>query len=108
MNDHFWRHHVSSFPVLDGDRVVGIVGLDQIRGLSPEARAATRVRDLMHSLSDALVASPGDPLERVLEKLTGNGLGRVAVLDGGRLVGYLSVKDVAHVLAAASGPGARR
>jgi hypothetical protein len=28
-----------------------------------------------------------------------NGLGWAVVLDGGRLVGYLSVKDVLHVIA---------
>jgi Zn-dependent protease len=98
--DHFfWKHHVSSFPVVDGDRVVGIVGLDQIKALPAEERAATRARDFMHPLSEALAVSPGDSLWSALEKLTRNGIGRVAVLEDNRLAGYLSVKDVAHVLA---------
>jgi Zn-dependent protease/predicted transcriptional regulator len=108
MEHHFWRHHVSSFPVIEGERVVGIVGLDQVKGLPPGARATTLVRDFMHPLSEALAVAPGDSLWQALEKLTRNGVGRVAVLDGERLVGYLSVKDVAHVLAVAPGRTARR
>src|SRR5262249_8560626 len=94
----FWRHHVSRFPVVDGQRVVGILPLDQVKALAPDARSMTRARDLMLPLSDALTVAPSDSLWRALEKLTRNGLGRVAVMDNGALVGYLSVKDVAHVL----------
>jgi Zn-dependent protease len=101
VDDFFWRHHVSSFPVLEGDRVVGIVALDRVKALPPEARDTARAREVMLPLSEALTVAPGDSLWHALEKLTRNGLGRVAVLAGGRLVGYLSLKDVAHVLAVA-------
>lgn len=105
---YFWQHHVSSFPVVEGDRVVGIVALDRVKALTPEARETSRARDVMLPLSEALTVAPGDSLWHALEKLTQNGLGRVAVLEGGRLVGYLSVKDVAHVLAVARrAPAAR-
>jgi Zn-dependent protease/predicted transcriptional regulator len=107
--DHFfWTHHVSSFPVVEGNRVVGIVGLDQIKALPAEARAATRARDFMHPLSETLAVAPGDSLWSALEKLTRNGVGRVVVLEGDRLAGYLSVKDVAHVLAVAPKTNAAR
>jgi CBS domain-containing protein len=99
VDDFFWKHHVSSFPVVDGDRVVGILGLDQVKPLSPEERASTRVRQLMLPISETLAVAPGDSLWHALEKLTKNGLGRVAVIDDGALVGYLSVKDVMHILA---------
>ena len=62
----------------------------------------------MRPLAEGLMAAPGDSLWQAFDKLAQNGLGRLAVLDGGRLVGYLSVKDVMHVLALASGPGGRR
>jgi Zn-dependent protease len=95
----FWPHHVSSFPVVDDGRVVGIVAVDQLKQV-PRARwTATRVADVMHPLGEALRASPADPLWQAVAKLSQNGVGRLAVLDDGRLVGYLSVKDVTHLLA---------
>jgi Zn-dependent protease len=99
LDNFFWKHHVSSFPVVDGARVVGVLGLDQIKPLAPEERASTRAGQLMHPMAEALAVAPGDSLWHALEKLTQNGVGRAAVLDKGALVGYLSVKDVMHVVA---------
>jgi CBS domain-containing protein len=90
---------VSSFPVVASDRVVGILSIRQLGDLPRERWAETRVSDVMQRIGDSLTAAPGDDLWAAFQKLSGNGLGRVAVVDGGRLVGYLSAKDVLHVLA---------
>jgi CBS domain-containing protein len=108
LDDFFWRHHVSSFPVVDDGRVIGILSLDQLRQLSPERLADTRSREIMLPLVEGLTVGPGDSLWQAFEKLAQNRLGRLAVLEAGRLVGYLSVKDVMHVLALSSGPGGQR
>jgi Zn-dependent protease/CBS domain-containing protein len=99
VDEVFWRHHVSSFPVLAGGRVVGILSIRQLRDLPRERWAGTAVSDVMQRIGDSLTAAPGDDLWAAFQKLSTNGLGRLAVLDGERLVGYLSVKDVLHVLA---------
>jgi Zn-dependent protease len=101
----FWPHHVSTFPVVDGARVVGILGLGQLRQVPRERWAEARVRDAMRPLDSTLTAAPGDGLAEALEKLSQNGVGRLAVLEGATLSGYLSIKDVIHVLALA-GPEA--
>lgn len=102
----FWQHRVSSFPVVDGPRVIGIVALDHLKSVAAEDRPATLVRAIMAPLSEALVARPDDSLWTALTRLSQNGVGRLAVLEGGRLVGYLSVKDVMQVLATAPDPDA--
>lgn len=108
VEEFFWPHHVSSFPVLDGGRVAGILSLHQLRQVPRERWAETEVRELMVPLAGPLTASPGDPLWQAFEKLSENGLGRLAVVEAGRLVGYLSVKDVIHIMAVTSGVGSRR
>jgi Zn-dependent protease len=108
VDDVFWRHHVTSFPVLDGDRVVGILSVHELGSVARDRWATTPVREIMRPLGDSLVASPGDPLPETLAKLSGNGLGRVAVIERDRLVGYLSLKDVLHVLTVATAGGAAR
>src|SRR5881409_511750 len=62
VDEFFWRHHVSTFPVLDGGRVVGILGLDRVKQLPRERWAETAVRDAMLPLSDALTTTPKTPL----------------------------------------------
>ena len=67
LDEFFWRHHVSSFPVLDGERVVGILGLDQLRQVSSERLAETRSREIMRPLAEGLTAAPGDSLWQAFE-----------------------------------------
>jgi CBS domain-containing protein len=52
----------------------------------------------MQPISETLTVAPADDVWTAYQKLSTNGLGRLAVVDGGRLVGYLSAKDVLHVL----------
>jgi len=98
--DTFWAHHVSSFPVVDdGGPVRGIASLQKVHQVPREAWPTTRIRDVMRPLGDDLVVGPEASAFDALQKAAANGLGRLAVLDAGRLVGYLSLKDLTHVLA---------
>jgi Zn-dependent protease/predicted transcriptional regulator len=111
VDDHFWRHHVTSFPVVDAGRVVGILSVHRLGDIPREQWPATVVREVMLPIGEELTAAPGDRVPAALEKLSRNGLGRLAVLDHDRLAGYLSLKDVLHVLtvstAGANGAPAR-
>jgi Zn-dependent protease/CBS domain-containing protein len=104
VDGYFWRHHVTSFPVLDDGRTVGIVSLRDLDRAPRASWPITTVGELMRPLTDDLAVAPRDSLWTAFEKLSRNGLGRTAVIDGGRLAGYLSVKDVLHVLTL-TGPG---
>jgi CBS domain-containing protein len=63
--------------------------------------AWTPVREVMRAIIGQVTATPNESLWHAFEKVSQNGLGRVAVVEDGRLAGYLSVKDAAHVLAIA-------
>jgi Zn-dependent protease/CBS domain-containing protein len=105
VDDVFWRRHVQTIPVVAGDRVVGILGIRQLGALPREQWAETAVGDVMQGIEASLTAAPGDDLWAAFQKLSTNGLGRLAVVEGGRLVGYLSTKDVLHVLAVSTAAG---
>jgi CBS domain-containing protein len=98
--DHFWARHFTSFPVTEGETVLGIASVQQLHQVAEDRWRQTRVRGVMRRLDDELVVRPGDSVFRALEKASANRLGRLAVLDDSlRLVGYLSLKDITHVLA---------
>ena len=96
--DTFWAYHFGSFPVTDGSRPVGIASLQHVRELPAERWPDTRVRQMMRPLDERLIVAPSDSLFAAFEKASNNGIGRVAVVDAERLAGYLSLKDIAHVL----------
>ncbi len=97
--DAFWAHHVTSFPVVDGAGVRGIASVQQVHAVPPEERTQRRVSELMKPVTDDLVIGPDDSVFDALGKATRNEVGRLAVLSDSRLVGYLSLKDITHVLA---------
>jgi Zn-dependent protease/CBS domain-containing protein len=96
----FWAHHFTSFPVLARDgAVLGIAALHDVHRVPRDSWSQSDVRAVMRPLTEDLTITPGESLFRAFEKASRNGLGRLAVMDGGRLVGYLSLKDITHVLA---------
>ena len=104
VDKYFWRHHVTSFPVVDGDQVLGLVSLRELDRVPRESWPTATVRELMRPVGPDLLVSSRDSLWTAFERVSRNGLGRVAVVDNGSLVGYLSVKDILHVLTL-TGPG---
>ena len=96
--DRFWDHHVGSFPVIDGGRILGIASTAALQRVPREQWPRLRVRDIMRPLDETLTVRPSDPVLRALESASANGLGQLAVIDGDRLVGYLSMQDIMHVL----------
>jgi len=97
--DRLWRRHVSTVPVLDRGRLVGIVNVAALQTLDPATWATTRVRDVMQPANPSFTIAPDDTVVFALQRASRNGLGRLAVLDGDRLAGYLSLKDITHALA---------
>jgi Zn-dependent protease len=98
VDDVFWRHHVSSLPLVDHGHPVGILALRDIKTVPRERWSGTSAQSIMRPLNDTLVMRPSDSVWDALQRLSRNGLGRAAVLDNGRLVGYLSMKDILHIL----------
>jgi len=99
VDEFFWRHRVSTFPIVSGGRVMGILTLDRVKQLPRERWAETPAQDVMLPLTDALTTAPGSSVWEAFEKIARNGVGRLAVMDRDHLVGYLSIRDVVHILA---------
>ncbi len=101
VDDVFWRHHVSSLPVVDHDgRPIGILALAALKAQPREQWGPdVTAGQVMRALDDTLAVRPDESLWSALQSLSRNQLGRAVVLEHGKLVGYLSLKDVLHVVA---------
>lgn len=91
--DRFLRgHETEAFPVVEYDRVIGVVSFDSARKLGA-VDPLRRVREATIPLDQVMVVGPGEPLDAVAERL---GTERAAlVLEEGRLVGVISA-DAAY------------
>ena len=81
-------------PIVDGEKVVGIVTVSDLQRIPREQMASTLLKDVM--TQNVLVAHSDDSLLTVLETMTNHGVGRLPVVtkDSGKLVGIITRTDV--------------
>jgi Zn-dependent protease len=85
-----------AMPVADGDRVIGIVTLGDIREVPIERRSFTTVATVMGGGGNGSLVSitPNDSLAVALERLSQGDYEQLPVLDDGRFVGMVTRGDV--------------
>jgi Zn-dependent protease/CBS domain-containing protein len=83
-----------SVPVVEGDRLVGIVTLSDVRNVPPEERATTLVRSIMGGQQGLATVTPERPLRDAIDALGSGDFEQVPVVQDGRLVGLLTRADV--------------
>ncbi len=85
------RH--TGYPVMDGDRLVGMVTLDDARSIKEVERDAYRVRDVM-SVELATISPDADAMT-ALQRMQERKVGRLPVVDGrGEIIGLISRSDL--------------
>ena len=95
VDDHFMSSAERACPVGDGDRLLGIVALEDIRKVPREAWPTTRVGDVMTAAPELVVATPDESAAAALTKLTSRDIEQLPVVDGGgRLLGMLRRRDI--------------
>jgi Zn-dependent protease/predicted transcriptional regulator len=82
------------WPVMDGNRVVGTVSVQQVVTVPDEMRRATQVREIMTAIEQAPLLSAHAPAQTALQKLSESEQGIVLVVDQGKVVGLISQHDV--------------
>ncbi|MDI3315298.1 MAG: site-2 protease family protein [Mycobacterium sp.] len=91
------RH--SAYPVADRDgSIIGLITLAQLRGIPPNQRPATLVREAAIPLPRVPTATPGEPLTALLERLRPDIGNRALVIDAGRLAGIVSASDLSRLI----------
>ncbi|WP_435184820.1 CBS domain-containing protein [Halobellus sp. EA9] len=88
----FTERH-TGYPVMDGDRLVGMVTLDDARSVREVERDAYRVDDVMSA--DVAAISPDADAMTAIEQMQQHDVGRLPVVDGdGQVVGLISRSDL--------------
>jgi Zn-dependent protease/CBS domain-containing protein len=95
MDEAFLPTRHTAFPVLDRGRPLGLVSFRDALGLPRESWPIVRVRELARP-SECL--DPDTPVTTALPGLAANPLGRALVCRDGRLLGLLSLTDVAYLM----------
>jgi Zn-dependent protease/CBS domain-containing protein len=86
---------MTAVPVVEGEEVVGVLGVRQVRRIRASDWATTRVGEVMLRPPKLTFLAPGDTLKLALERLQKAGADGLPVLDAGKLVGMLTRRAAA-------------
>ena len=87
-----------AFVVFDGERMVGLVTIDDIRKLDIEARTHTIVKDVMTPSEKLVVIAPEQEASAAFQRLQTEDIRQLPVVNGNQIVGLLRRKDITRWL----------
>jgi CIC family chloride channel protein len=80
------------FPVLEDGKLVGIITFEDVEKVPIEKRAETKVKEVM--TPNPVTVKPKDDLKTALERMVVRGVGRLPVVENGKLVGIITKGDI--------------
>jgi Zn-dependent protease/CBS domain-containing protein len=83
-----------SFPVMDGDQMVGVVGIDDIRKSPRSEWDTTTISKIMTPRSELDTLSPREDVSEALNAFSSKDVAQLPVIQDGRVVGMLRRSDI--------------
>ncbi len=94
VTEYFYRYPHAGYPVTSGERLAGMVSLEQLKRVPREEWVRTPVRSIMSRAEEVPPIGPEDDCVSALERMLRENRGRLPVVLDGRIVGILSRRDV--------------
>jgi CBS domain-containing protein len=98
MDDVVWAERYTTYPVVEDGQAVGLLPFRRVAEVPRREWDDRPVRECMVPRDEVTLLEEDEPLVDALAELS-EGLGRGLVVDaGGRLIGFLSITDLARAL----------
>jgi Zn-dependent protease/CBS domain-containing protein len=94
VEDFVYRHHHKLFPVVDGDRLVGCITTGRLKQVPPEEWDRQSVGAVAEPCGPENTVSPDTDAMEALSLMNRSRASRLMVVEEGRLVGILTLKDL--------------
>ncbi|MGB8993182.1 MAG: site-2 protease family protein [Desulfobaccales bacterium] len=94
VEDYIYKYHYKMFPVMSGDRLVGCITTRQVKDIPREAWSRETIREMASPCSAENTISPQTDAVKALAMMSQGGISRLMVVENGRLVGLVTLKDL--------------
>jgi Zn-dependent protease/predicted transcriptional regulator len=95
---YFLAHGYGGFPVVENGRVLGLVSLGEVKRVSPDDYDRVTVGEVMVPLTERLIIAPEEDVSLALQRMAEADLGRLVVMERGRLLGLLTKTGLSRFL----------
>ena len=83
-----------AFIVLDDDKMLGLVTIEDVRKVAPESRNTMLIRNVMTPSQKMVVVAPEEEAAEAFERLQAKDIRQLPVVNGNKIVGLLRRKDI--------------
>ncbi len=97
-DDYVFRYHYKMFPVVSNGALSGVVTVDQLKQVPREEWDRRTVNEIAETCTEGNTIEPKADATKALEKMSRTGLSRLMVVDRGKLVGILALRDLLKFL----------
>jgi Zn-dependent protease/CBS domain-containing protein len=94
VEDYIYKYHHKMFPVMEGEKLVGSITTRQIKEIPREDWARETIREAASPVSAENTISASTDAVKALAMMNQGGVSRLLVVEGGRLVGLVTLKDL--------------
>lgn len=99
VRDYFHHHLFVSFPVInENGALLGMISLKQVKAVPQDKWEQTKVEDIMIKPDGYKSLSPNDEIFDAFNLIMESELGRVPVVEGKKLVGIITKRDIMTLL----------
>ncbi len=99
VNDYIYKYHFKMFPVSEGSEIIGCITTDQIKHIPRENWSQQTVKSATTECSVDNTISPTADAMQALTIMNRTGTGKLLVMENGKLVGIITLKDMLKFLA---------
>jgi Zn-dependent protease len=92
--DHIMQGDERAFPVVDGDRLLGVVYIENLRELDRSTWDQATVRQVMVPHNELEVVTPREDAMDAFQKLAQREMRQIPVVQNGKLIGMLRRRDI--------------
>ena len=107
VEDYIFKYHFKMFPVVDGGRLVSCATLNQVKEIPRDEWARRRVAELSTACSKENTIAADDQVMNALSLMSRTNASRLIVVDGEKLVGVITLKDIMKLLSLKADLGER-
>ena len=94
VENYIYKYHHKMFPVMAGEKLVGCITTRQVKEIPREEWGRETIREAASPCSEENTISPGTDAIKALAMMNQSGVSRLLVVENGRLVGLVTLKDL--------------
>ncbi len=98
LSDYVLTSHQRSYPVMSGDRLVGIASLADLRKFPREEWHDRTVSEAMTPSERLRIIGPSDDLEKAAETMASADVHQIPVMEDGRFLGFVTQADIIRLI----------